>query len=131
MIQQITAKIMLGGIDNYAKKYQVEKKDVQIRLSKAEGEKIKYEMCTNWQPKETVTFKNILNKKIDILQYESLATPVLLKSLELYNSMYDVGFDSLSIFILSHKKSIALAVFDDFKNLKLINLENHFEKIGM
>lgn len=131
MIQEITAKIMLGGIVKYAKLYEQDKKDVQIRLSKVDGGKIKYEMCANWQPKETVTFKNILNKKIDILQYEALATPVLLKSLELYNSMYEVDFDRLSIFIIKHKKSIALAVFDDFKNLKLITLKNHFEKIGM
>ena len=63
MIQQITSKIMLGGICKYANIYQDEEKNVQIRVSKNGEDSLNYQMCQNWQPKESVTFKDILNKK--------------------------------------------------------------------
>ena len=63
MIQQITSKIMLGGICKYANIYQDEEKNVQIRVSKNGEDSLNYQMCQNWQPKESVTFKDNFNKK--------------------------------------------------------------------
>ena len=129
MIQQITSKIMLGGICKYANIYQDEEKDVQIRVSKNGEDSLNFQMCQNWQPKESVTFKDILNKKIDILGYEQLSTPFLLKSLNLYQKEFDLEKENLSIFLFNRNDKVGLAVFEDKKNLKLLTLSKHFEQL--
>ena len=131
MIQQLTSKIMLGGISKYADIYQAEEKDVQIRISKNGEELLNYEMCKSWQPKEAVNFKDILNKKIDILGYEQLSTPFLLKSLNLYQKEFGTENEKLSIFLFNRNNKVGLAVFEDKKNLKLLTLSKHFEQLGL
>lgn len=131
MIQQITSKIMLGGICKYANIYQDEEKNVQIRVSKNGEDSLNYQMCQNWQPKESVTFKDILNKKIDILGYEQLSTPFLLKSLNLYQKEFEAEKEKLSIFLFNRNDKVGLAVFEDKKNLKLLTLSKHFEQLGL
>jgi hypothetical protein len=131
MIEQITNKIMLGGICKYANLYQAQEKEVQIRVTQNENDGLNYEICQDWQPKEKVTFKDILNKKIDILGYEQLATPFLIKSLDLYKKEYSLEKDKLSLFLFNRNDKVGIAVFEDKKNLKLITLSKHFEQIGL
>ena len=122
---------MLGGICKYANIYQDEEKNVQIRVSKNGEDSLNYQMCQNWQPKESVTFKDILNKKIDILGYEQLSTPFLLKSLNLYQKEFEAEKEKLSIFLFNRNDKVGLAVFEDKKNLKLLTLSKHFEQLGL
>lgn len=131
MIQNITSKIMLGGICKYAKTFNTLEKEVQIRITNGEDESVIYEICENWQPKERVSFKDILNKKIDILGYEQLATPFLKKSLKLYNEQFEVDFENLSLFLFNRYDKVGVAVFNQKKNLKLLTLSNHFEQLGL
>ena len=131
MIQNITSKIMLEGICNYAKIFNASEKEVQIRITNGEDEGVIYEICENWQPKERVSFKDILNKKIDILGYEQLATPFLKKSLKLYNEQFEVDFENLSLFLFNRNDKVGVAVFNQKKNLKLLTLSNHFEQLGL
>ena len=111
--------------------YQDEEKNVQIRVSKNGEDSLNYQMCQNWQPKESVTFKDILNKKIDILGYEQLSTPFLLKSLNLYQKEFEAEKEKLSIFLFNRNDKVGLAVFEDKKNLKLLTLSKHFEQLGL
>ena len=131
MVQQITNKIMLGGIKTYAEKLEKKQDEIQIRISHGEQGALKYEICVNWQPKEVITFKNILNKKIDILNYEGLATPFLINSLNLYEKEHDVENEHISIFIFTRNKKVSLAAFNKNKNIKLTSLEAHFERLGL
>lgn len=132
MIQQITSKIMLGGIEKYAKSLQYEKKDVQIRVTSGLEGEINYEICVKWQPKEVVSFKDILNKKIDILGYEGLATPFLNKSIQLYEKEFKEHLkDGISIFLFNRNDNVWLAVFNGTKNVKLLTLSEHFEHLGL
>jgi hypothetical protein len=131
MIQQLTSKIMLGGICKYANIYQVDEKDVQIRVTKNGEESLNFEMCKSWQPKEVVNFKDILNKKIDILGYEQLSTPFLIKSLNLYQKEFGTVNEKLSIFLFNRNDKVGLAVFEEKQNLKLLTLSKHFEQLGL
>lgn len=131
MVQQITSKIMLGGICKYANIYQTQEKEVQIRVTKDQSNGLNYEICQEWQPKEQVTFKDILNKKIDILGYEQLATPFLIKSLDLYQKEFGTEEEKLSIFLFNRNDKVGIAVFEEKKNLKLITLSKHFEQLGL
>jgi len=131
MVEQITSKIMLGGICKYANLYQAEEKEVQIRVTKDQNSGLNYEICQDWQPKEKVTFKDILNKKIDILGYEQLATPFLIKSIDLYKKEFSLEDEKTSIFLFNRNNKVGLAVFEEKKNLKLITLSKHFEQLGL
>jgi len=131
MVEQITSKIMLGGICKYANLYQAEEKQVQIRVTKDQNSGLNYEICQDWQPKEKVTFKDILNKKIDILGYEQLATPFLIKSIDLYKKEFSLEDEKTSIFLFNRNNKVGLAVFEEKKNLKLITLSKHFEQLGL
>jgi hypothetical protein len=131
MIQQKTSSIMLGGIKKYSEIYQEDIKNVQIRVTDLEGDALKYEICNNWQPLEEISFLDILNKKMDILGYESLATPFLKKSLELYSRMFELDIKEISVFIFHQNNKVGIAVFQKFKNLKVLSLEKHFEQMGV
>ena len=131
MVEQITSKIMLGGICKYANLYQAEEKEVQIRVTKDQNSGLNYEICQGWQPKEKVTFKDILNKKIDILGYEQLATPFLIKSIDLYKKEFSLEDGKTSIFLFNRNNKVGLAVFEEKKNLKFITLSKHFEQLGL
>jgi transcription antitermination factor NusA-like protein len=131
MVQQITSKIMLGGIKNYAEQFGNKDEEVQIRISHGDQDTLTYQICVNWQPKEVVTFKNILNKKIDILNYEALATPFLINSLNLYQKEHDIEKEDVSVFIFTRNKKVSLAAFNKSQNVKLTSLEAHFEKMGL
>jgi hypothetical protein len=132
MVEQITTKIMTGGIEKYSKNYGLETKQVQIRISKnLEKGALKYEICKSWNPQEEVSFKDILNKKIDILGYEAMATPFLIKSIELYEKEFDVSQENISVILFLNGKKINLAVYDKIKNIKLVTLSKHFECLGM
>ena len=122
---------MLGGICKYANLYQAEEKEVQIRVTKDQNSGLNYEICQDWQPKEKVTFKDILNKKIDILGYEQLATPFLIKSIDLYKKEFSLEDEKTSIFLFNRNNKVGLAVFEEKKNLKLITLSKHFEQLGL
>ena len=122
---------MLGGICKYANLYRAEEKEVQIRVTKDQNSGLNYEICQGWQPKEMVTFKDILNKKIDILGYEQLATPFLIKSIDLYKKEFSLEDEKTSIFLFNRNNKVGLAVFEEKKNLKLITLSKHFEQLGL
>ena len=131
MVQEITKKIMNGGLKKYSEIHNEELKNIQIRATKGEGENVKYEICKNWQPIEEITFRDILNKKIDILSYEAIATPFLYKSLDLYSKMFSVELEKISVFIFNTNNEIYVAVFDSYKSLKVLTMKKHFELLGM
>jgi hypothetical protein len=128
MIEAITKKIMIGGLDKYAS--ELKNDNVQIRIS-LNKEIVKYEISESWQPTKEISFRDILNKKLDILGYEQLASPVMEKSIKYYSELFEENEDKISVFLFKHKDSIALAVYNDLQNVKVTSLSKHFQKIGM
>jgi hypothetical protein len=128
MIEAITKKIMIGGLEKYAS--ELNNDNVQIRIS-LNNEIVKYEISESWQPTKEISFRDILNKKLDILGYEQLASPVMEKSIKYYSELFEENEDKISVFLFKHKDSIALAVYNDLQNVKVTSLSKHFQKIGM
>lgn len=131
MIYQKTQGIMLKGIERYSGNYGVEPKDVQIHVSADSGNGVLYKMCQGWRPKEEVTFLQIMGKKMDLLGYEMLSTPFMRKSLEKFANEFDTPIEKVSVFLVNHKGSIALAVYSSTQCVKTLTLEKHFEEMGM
>jgi hypothetical protein len=136
MVTGIVKKIMLDGINKYAKKYEVNSEQVQIRVTNQVGGTVNYEICKEFKSVETIRFLDILDKKIDIFQYESLANPFLKKSLVQFSIEVDEDIDNVSCLIVQYidkdgGKQIGLKFFNKNENSKNISLAKHLEKLGI
>lgn len=131
MISGIISKIMSSGIDRYSKEWSCNEASVQIQILSNGMGGIKYKMCHNWQPKQEVTFLEIMGKKFDLLGYEALSTPFMVKSLDKFSKDYQTATFNISVFIAKRNERIALAVYDGMKPVRSLSLEKHLEEMGI
>ena len=131
MVEGIVKKIMTTGINKYAKAYDVPADRVQIKVTNDPNGTVFYTMCNNFKEVERVSFLQIMDKRMDIFQYEALANPFLKKSLELYAK--DTNDDVLNVcsFIMQVHNNIGLAFYNGYKNGKNISLKNHLGELGL
>jgi hypothetical protein len=132
MVEAIVKKIMTTGITKYAKVYNVPAEQVQIKLTNDPNGTVFYTMCNNFKAIENVSFLQIMDKKMDIFQYEALANPFLKKSLELYSN--DTNDDVLNVcsFIMKvNTNNIGLSFYNGYKNGKNISLGKHLGELGL
>ena len=129
MIFEKTQKIMNTGIGKYSRINEVTEEQTQI-LVKAEGdEKVNYTICKEWKPLEVVSFKQIMDVRVDILGFEMLASPFLRKSVDMYSKYYES--DDVNLFIFKKDSKLGIAVYEknDFK--EILTLEKQFERLGI
>lgn len=131
MVEGIVKKIMMTGITKYSKAYEVAVDNVQIKVTNQVGGTVNYEICKDFKAVEPVRFIQIMDKKMDIFQYESLANPFLKKSLESFAKESQVELESVSCFILKHGETIGLSFYSGFKNMKNILLAKHLAELGI
>lgn len=131
MVEGIVKKIMTTGITKYAKAYNVPAEQVQIKVTNDPSGTVFYTMCNNFKEVERVSFLQIMDKRMDIFQYEALANPFLKKSLELYAK--DTNDDVLNVcnFIMKVNNNIGLAFYNGYKNGKNISLAKHLGELGL
>jgi hypothetical protein len=131
MIEGIVKKIMNTGIDKYAKEYEVQSSKVQIKVTNDPNGTVSYAMCKDFKEVENVSFLQIMNKKMDIFQYESLANPFLKKSLQLYAKETNDDVLNVCVFIMQvNNKNIGLSFYNKYKNGKNISLGKHLGELG-
>jgi len=122
-----TQKIMRSGIEKYSIEFNSE--SVQILLKPIEDD-IEFHICKDWQPNKSVSFLDIMNKKIDILGIEMIAKPYLYKSAIMYQKKYkDEG--EVDTMIFKDKKELKVAVFLNKKAKEILTLEKQFERLGL
>jgi|688.fasta_scaffold28026_4 hypothetical protein len=136
MVVGMVKKIMLTGIDKYAKIYDATSVQVQIKVTNQVEGTVNYEMCKEFKSIDKIRFLDILDKKIDIFQYESLANPFLKKSLIQFSIEVDDDIDNVSCYIVQYLdkeggKQIGLKFFNGSKNIKNISLVKHLEQLGL
>lgn len=132
MIEGIVKKIMLTGINKYSKKYEVNSKRVQILIKDLPDGEVSFEICVDFKVKEQVSFLQIMDKKMDIFQYEALASPYLKKSLELYANQTEDVLTNVCCFIMSpFENQIGLAFYNGYKNGKNVSLSKFLEELGL
>ena len=131
MVQGIVKKIMTTGITKYAKAYNVPAEKVQIKVTNDPNGTVFYTMCNDFKEVDRVSFLQIMDKRMDIFQYEALANPFLKKSLELYAK--DTNDDVLNVcsFIMQVNNNIGLAFYNGYKNGKNISLAKHLGELGL
>jgi hypothetical protein len=129
MIFQKTQKIMNTGIGKYSRINEVTEEQTQI-LVKAEGdEKVNYTICKEWKPLEVVSFKQIMDVRVDILGFEMLASPFLRKSVDMYSKYYES--DDVNLFIFKKDSKLGIAVYEKNNFKEILTLEKQFERLGI
>ena len=131
MVEGIVKKIMTTGIVKYAKAYGVPEDKVQIKVTNNPEGTVFYTMCNNFKAIENVTFLQIMDKKMDIFQYEALANPFLKKSLDLYATDTNDDVSNVCSFIMQVNNNIGLAFYNGYKNGKNISLAKHLGELGL
>jgi hypothetical protein len=131
MVEGIVKKIMTTGIVKYAKEYGVPADKVQIKVTNNPDGTVFYTMCNSFKEVERVSFLQIMNKKMDIFQYEALANPFLKKSLELYANDTNDDVSNVCSFIMQVNNNIGLAFYNGYKNGKNISLAKHLGELGL
>ena len=137
MIEGIVKKIMFTGIEKYAKNYGLKDLEVQIKVLNDPNGSVIYKMCKNYVEEEQVSFLQIMDKKLDMFGYESIASPFLKKSLIEYAKDSGISDDEVCCFILKYvdgngKQNVGLAFYKtDLTKIKTITLAKHLEKLGL
>ncbi len=131
MVEGIVKKIMNTGINKYAKAYEIPSNEVQIKVTNDPNGTVLYAMCKNFKEVESVSFLQIMDKKMDIFQYEALANPFLKKSLELYAKESNDDILNVCVFILQVNNNIGLSFYNKYKNGKNISLGKHLGELGL
>lgn len=131
MVEGIVKKIMTTGIVKYAQSYDVSADKVQIKVTNDPSGTVFYTMCKNFKEVESVSFLQIMNKKMDIFQYEALANPFLKKSLELYAKETNDDVLNVCVFIMQVNNNIGLSFYNGYKNGKNISLAKHLGELGL
>lgn len=131
MVHGIVKKIMMTGLNKYAKKFNQSPDKVQIKVSITDEGQVKYEMCNDFNSEETVTFLEIMDKKIDFLGYEQLATPFLGQCLITFSEEVNASPLETNAFILKHKEQIVLCYYIGNKFVKDVSLQKQLESLGI
>jgi hypothetical protein len=132
MVEGIVKRIMLTGIKKYAKIYEVEPKNIQIYVKDKPEGSVTFEICKEFRVQEEVSFLQIMDKKIDLLQYESLASPYLKKSLEMYAFETNDELTNVSCFIMMPvPNEIGLAFYNGYKNGKNVSIAKFLQELGL
>ena len=132
MIEGIVKKIMMTGINKYAKVYDVEPKNIQILVKDKPDGSVTFTICKEFRVQEEVSFLQIMDKKMDIFQYESLASPYLKKSLEMYSQDTNDVLTNVCCFIMMPvENQIGLAFYNGYKNGKNVSLAKFLQELGL
>jgi len=131
MIEGIVKKIMTTGITKYAKAYGVPANEVQIKVTNNPNGTVIYTMCKQFKTVEEVSFLQIMDKKMDLFQYEALANPYLKKSLEMYANDTNDDIQNVCSFIMQVQNNIGLAFYNGFKNGKNVSLAKELSGLGL
>ena len=131
MIEGIVKKIMMTGINKYAETYGTSNDNVQIKVTDDINGNVFYTMCNDFKDVETVTFLNIMDKRMDFFGYEGLASPFLKKALGIFANEANCEVSNVNCFILKHKETVGLAFYNGYKNGKNILLAKQLEELGL
>ena len=128
MIFGKTQKIMKTGIAKYSKEFETTNENTQILVRADEGDGVSYTMCNNWKPINEVSFKDIMDVRVDLLGFEMMASPFLRKSVDMYSKYYEALDSKINLFIFD---KVGVAVYEGTKFKETLTLEKQFERLGI
>ena len=131
MIYGKTQKIMKTGINKYSKRFETTTENTQILVKSDEADGVNYTMCDSWKPKQEVSFKDIMDVKVDLLGFEMMASPFLRKSVDMYAKAYEKPSSEMNLFIFEKNEKLGVAIYENTTFKEAISLEKQFERLGI
>ena len=131
MIYAKTHKIMNTGITKYSGKYELNEEETQILVKSDQAEGVNYQMCKKWNPSEDVSFKEIMDVKVDLLGFEHMSSPFMRKSVDMYANKYESTSPEMNIFIFKKNDKLGIAVYKQKEFKEMITLQKQFERLGL
>lgn len=131
MILGKTQKIMKTGISKYSKELEITKDNTQILVTSNEADGVDYQICESWKPSFKVSFKDIMDVRVDLLGFEMMASPFLRKSVDMYADYYNTIPSEINLFIFEKEEKIGVAVYDKTIFKEAISLTKQFERLGI
>ena len=132
-IQKITEDIMIKGINNFSKEYNVDTIKTQLMI-KALDENCtpKYELLINNKFEKAITFNQILNVKLDFLGREIISTPFITSCLRRLRREHNCDYNEVSVLIYKEKEdntNPSLYFFQGTKPIKKIGMDYIFSDL--
>ena len=131
MILGKTQKIMKTGISKYSKELEITKDSTQILVTSNETDGVDYQICNSWCPTLKVSFKDIMDVRVDLLGFEMMASPFLRKSVDMYADYYNTLPKEINLFIFEKNNKIGVGVYERTSFREAISLEKQFERLGI
>lgn len=121
-------KDFLSGLDRLSRKNDCNIEQIQIKLVFGESPEkpIAYSICKEWKFLESSTYKDILNKKFDLIGEENLVTPYLIQAMA--SNMQEFGCEpqEFSAYLHEFKGTIMVSMFSGVNCKKTTPVEGLF-----
>jgi hypothetical protein len=131
MIEGIVKGIMLTGLNKYSIINEVPVEEIQIKVSNDTEGTVFYDICKQFKTTERVRFTQIMDKKMDLLGYGSIASPFLKDSLGKFSEENGLELEKVCCFILLHNQVLYLSFYNEFKTIKTISLKKYLSEVGL
>lgn len=131
MIEGIVKSIMLTGLNKYALINETSPEKVQIKVSDDIDGYVFYDICKDFKITERVVFKNIMDKKMDVLGYGVLVNPKMKEFLTDFSVENDFELKNVCCFILKHNNVLFLSFYNGIKSIRTIPLKNYLAEKGL
>ena len=101
---------------------------IQIKLTFGESEQnpIVYTLCMDWKPYAVSSYKEIMDKKFDLIGTEGLITPYLIQSMASNMQEMEAEPSEFSAYLQEFKGTIMVAFFKGVKFVKTLPIEQLF-----
>ena len=119
---------MLVGIERLSRKNDCNIEQIQIKLVFGESPEtpIAYSICKDWKFLESSTYKDILNKKFDLIGEENLVTPYLLQAMASNMQEFECEPNEFSAYLHEFKGTIMVSMFNGVNCKKTTPVEGLF-----
>ena len=123
-----TKSVMSNAIKRYALENEVNTNESQLLIFTKDDEGTpSYKVLKKYAPYKEVTFSEILNKKIDFLQREAIATPFIQQSIMRLSKEQNVSPTEINVMIhLTGDKDVKLFLYVGHKLIKELTFEYIF-----
>lgn len=127
MLIATTEKIMRNAFIHFAKKADLEPKQVQILISaKDESGEPKYTLMHDFKTIKMVSFNEILDVSFDLMGRESLAKPFLKDTLNRFSKELNEHISNIHVMIYNNgdtENNPILCLYNGPKTVKLLDIE--------
>lgn len=127
MLKKMTENVMVNACINFAKNAGVDVSESQLMIFTKDNEAVPaYKSLIRGKEPREVSFNEILNTKVDLLNREALSTPTIQQCLKVFAKEMEATPQDVKIVIYTDKKKAGLALYNKGKMIRPLSLDEIF-----